>query len=121
MEAKMKRPFVGLWALTLLALVFLAVPIHAQTSAVAARPIAPAGPFSYDITRETTLTGTVSSLVTKPTPGMIMGAHLLVATPTGTVDASLERFALLGKDALSIAPGQQVQVTGVMKTIKGQQ
>jgi hypothetical protein len=28
---------------------------------------------------------------------------------------------LLGKDALPVAAGQQVQVTGVMKTLQGQQ
>jgi hypothetical protein len=37
------------------------------------------------------------------------------------VDASLGRFGLLGKDAASVAAGQQIEVTGVMKTIKDKQ
>src|SRR5271157_3934711 len=65
MEAEMNRPFAALFALTFLALVSLAAPVYAQTAAVASRPT-PAGPFSYDITRETALTGTVSSVVQKP-------------------------------------------------------
>jgi len=114
----MKRPFMGLWALALSALVSLAAPVWAQTAAVAARP---SGPFNYDVSKETTLTGTVSSVLNKPSHGMIIGFHLLVATPSGTVDASLGRFALLGKGALSVTAGQQVQVTGVMMTLKKQQ
>jgi hypothetical protein len=52
---------------------------------------------------------------------MLMGSHILLSTPTGPVDACLGRFALQGKGALSIAGGQQVEVTGVMKTIKDKQ
>jgi hypothetical protein len=113
----MKRTFAGLGFLTLLALLSLAVPIHAQTAAVAKRPTAPAGPFNYDASKETTLSGTVSSVLKKSNPGMIMGSHLLFQTSSGAVDASLGGFALLGKGALSVSPGQQVSVTGVMKTI----
>jgi len=79
------------------------------------------GPFSNDVSKEITLNGTVSSLLAKPQPGMIMGAHLLFATTSGQVDASLGSFALRGKDALSASAGQQVAITGVMKTIKNQQ
>ncbi len=50
-----------------------------------------------------------------------MGSHLLLTTISGPVDASLGRFALQGKGALSVAAGQQVEVTGVMKTIKDKQ
>jgi hypothetical protein len=52
---------------------------------------------------------------------MTMGSHLLLATSAGPVDASLGRFALIGKGALPVAPGQQVEVRGVMKTIKAKQ
>ncbi len=115
----MNRPFVALCALALLALISLAAPVYAQTAAVAARPTT--GPFSYDISRETTLTGTVSSVVMKPSAGMIMGAHLMVATSSGMVDASLASAAFSGKGALSLTPGQQVQLTGIMKTLIGRQ
>jgi hypothetical protein len=49
------------------------------------------------------------------------GPHVLFATSSGKVDASLGRFALLGKDALSVAPGKEVEVTGIMKTIKNRE
>jgi len=63
----------------------------------------------------------VSSVLTEPSPGMIMGSHLLLATASGEVDASLGRFGLLGKGALSVAAGQQVEVTGIMKTLMEKQ
>jgi hypothetical protein len=101
-----------------LSMLLLLPPVQAQTAAVAKRH---AGPFSYDVTQETTLKGTVSSVLTRPSQGMIMGSHLLFATSAGQVDASLGRFGLRGKGALSVAAGQQVEVTGVMKTIKSKQ
>jgi len=52
---------------------------------------------------------------------MIWGSHLLLATTSGPVDASLGTFGLRGKGAVSVAAGQQVEVTGVMKTIKDKQ
>jgi hypothetical protein len=87
----------------------LAVPLGAQ-------PV-PKTPY-YDITKEFTLAGTVSSVVSKFTPGLISGSHLMLVTGRGDVDASLGRWGLEGKGALKVAAGQQVQVTGVMKTLK---
>jgi hypothetical protein len=77
-------------------------------------------PF-YDISREVTLNGTVSSVLTRGSSGMIMGSHLLLATSAGEVDASLGRWGLSGKNALSVRAGQQVEVTGVMKTFGDRQ
>jgi hypothetical protein len=67
---------------------------------------------------EVTLTGTVSSVLVKAAPGMIVGSHLLLATPNGPVDASLGRFGLQGDGAVSVAAGQEIEATGVMKRIK---
>jgi len=114
----MKPLFAGLCVLALLFLISPLQLVQAQTAAVETRT---AGPFSYDVTQEVTLNGTVSSVLAKPAPGMIWGSHLLLATPFGPVDASLGRFGLLGKDAVSVAAGQQIEVTGVMKTIKDKQ
>jgi hypothetical protein len=111
----MKRLFAGLYALALISLISLQLPVQAQT---AERSV---GPFSYDASKEVTLNGTVLSVLAKPSPGMVMGSHLLLTTPSGPVDASLGRFGLMGKGALSVAPGQQVEVTGVMKTVKDKQ
>ncbi len=113
----MKRLFAGLCVLVLLSLLSLLPPFQAQAMAETRT----AGPLSYDVSQEVTLQGKVSSVLTKSAPGMIWGAHLLFATSSGPVDASLGRFALLGKGALSVAAGQQVEVTGVMKTIRDKQ
>ncbi len=117
-KRKIRQAFPYLLALALLAVISLAAPADAQTPEVATRP---SGPLTYELSKETTLSGTVSSVLEKPSPGMIMGAHLLLETSSGTVDASLGRFALMGRDALSVSAGQMIEVTGVMKTLQGKQ
>ncbi|HUO14612.1 MAG TPA: hypothetical protein VMX38_06470 [Verrucomicrobiae bacterium] len=78
-------------------------------------------PF-YDMSKEVTLSGTVSGVLSHPAAGMKMyGSHLLLATASGRIDASLGKWGMAGKGALSVAPGAAVEVTGVMKTIKDQQ
>ena len=72
----------------------------------------------YDVSKEVTLSGTVSSVLHKPAPGMIWGSHLMVETIFGRLDASLGRFGLEGKGALSVTPGQQIELTGVMKAVR---
>jgi DNA/RNA endonuclease YhcR with UshA esterase domain len=114
----MKRIYAGSWAMSLAALFLMAIPVHAQTAAATANSTRP---LSYNISEEVTLKGTVSSVQDKPAKGMMMGSHLLLQTPAGTVDASLGMFGLRGKGALSVSEGQQVEVTGVMKTIRSQQ
>jgi hypothetical protein len=111
----MKQVIIGLWAFCLLALVSPALSAQAQTAATTAPH---AGPFHYDSSLETTINGKVSSVITKPTQGMLMGSHLLVETSSSTVDASLGSLALRGKDAPAFAAGQQVALTGIMKTLK---
>jgi hypothetical protein len=114
----MKRWFVGSFTLALLSLIASIPLAQTQTPTVATRT---ARPLSYDVAQEVTLNGTVSSVLRKPDAGMVMGSHLLLATPSGRVDASLGRFGLLGNDALPVAAGQELEVTGVMKTIKDRQ
>jgi hypothetical protein len=111
----MKQLSTGVCILAIIFLISFERPAQAQTTAGATRA---AGPFGYDVTEEVTLTGTVSSVITKAAPGMIAGSHLLLATPSGAVDASLGRYGLRGNGAVSVAGGQQVEVTGVMKTMK---
>ena len=116
----MKWRFPVFGPFVLLALCLFALPIYAQTAAVTTRT---AVPPRYDITKEVKLSGTVSNVVKAPTREMKMvaGSHLIVATKSGEVDAALGQFAMRGKGALSFTPGQQVEVTGVMKTEKGKQ
>ena len=96
--------------LTGLLLAILVVPLNAEDS-----------DSRYDVSKEVTLSGTVSSVLRKPAPGMIWGSHLIVETVSGRLDASLGRFGLEGKGALSVTPGQQIELTGVMKTVRDQE
>ncbi len=114
----MKKQLVGLCALALLCVIPILPPVQSQSTTTVARDSV--RPFSYSINEEVTLKGTISSVVTKPTHGMIMGGHLMVNTSTGTVDASLGTLALRDKQTTLFNTGQQVEVTGIMKQIKGQ-
>jgi hypothetical protein len=116
----MKWRFPVLGPFVLLALCLFALPIYAQTAAVTTKPVTP---LRYDITKEVKLSGTVSNVVKAPTRemNMVSGSHLIVQTKNGAVDASLGRFAMRGKSGVSVTAGQQVEVTGVMKTMKGKQ
>lgn len=112
----MVRRMAACLGLALFALLALQVPAWAQT---AAATTANDGPAHYDISKEITLNGTVSDVLKAPSPGMIMGSHLIFATASGTVDASLGRTAFRGVNPLSVTVGEHVEVTGVMKTISG--
>jgi hypothetical protein len=113
----MKLPVTGICALTFVCLLSVPRPAQAQT-AVTAKV---AGPFAYDLSKEVTFKGTVASVLTKASAGMIPGSHLLLTTLFGRADISLGVFGLRGKGALSVEAGQQVEVTGVMKTFQSGQ
>ncbi len=90
----------------------LAVPLSATTKA---------GPHPfYDLTHEVTLSGPVTGVVHGPSAGLIPGSHILLVTGSGTVDASLGKWGLQGKED-SIHNGEQVTVKGVMKTLRNKQ
>lgn len=91
------------------------LPVGAQTAPGAAKAAQTSG---YQISEEVTLTGTVSSVLAKSAPGMMVGSHLLLETRSGPVDASLGRFGLMGNGAPSVAVGQEIEVRGNMKMIK---
>jgi len=110
-QATFTRVIAGLLASLLFAIVV--VPLNAQ-------PAADSIPY-YDVSQEVTLSGTVSAVLSRPAPGMMMGAHLLLTTISGKVDASLGRWGFQGKGALSVVPGQQVEVTGVLKAFRGRE
>jgi hypothetical protein len=95
--------------LTGLFFAILTLHLHAQFSGDSRQ--------SYDVTQEVTLSGTVSGVLIRPAPGMIWGSHLLLTTVSGTVDASLGRWGLQEEGALSVTVGQQVELTGIMKTL----
>lgn len=111
----MKQFSTGLCRSAVVFVLFLR-PVQAQTTEVATKA---QGPSTYSPTAEVTLTGTVSSVLTKAARGTIVGSHVLLATLSGPVDASLGRFGLQGNGGVSVAPGQQIEATGVVKTIRG--
>jgi hypothetical protein len=115
----MKPRLAAVCALALMAGVLCAEALcQAQEVSLPSKSVQSLG---YDIAQEVTLVGTVLSLVPQATDGTIAGAHLLLTTLSGPVDVSLGRFSLIGKGALSIAEGQQAEITGVTKTFKGKQ
>ncbi len=103
---------IGLSAFFILFLISSLRPIQAQT------PVRLAS-ARYDLADEVTLSATVSSVISRASHGMTVGSHLLLATPNGIVDASLGRFGLRGAGAVSVSAGEHVEVTGVMRTIRG--
>jgi hypothetical protein len=118
MEEKMKKVLGGLGLMSLLAISVLAVPSYAG-NAVPPKRVAVAS--RYNIDKEVTLEGTIQSVVKKPTVGMALGTHLILATSKGPVDAHIGDFVFRGSNTLSVAPGQSVKVTGAMTTIKNKQ
>jgi len=109
----MKRALAGIGLVTVLAYGLLGAPLKAETAQASKRQIVAPG---YDVGKEVTLEGTVESVVTKSNRGMLLGAHLIFATSSGTVDAHLGTYALKGPHALSFTPGEHVKVVGVMTT-----
>lgn len=74
---------------------------------------------AYDASLVITVTGNVDSIsVHSKAPS---GAHLLIATSQGLIDAHLGSFALMGSRPLSLRPGEQVSVIGVMTRVDGAQ
>jgi hypothetical protein len=116
-EINMRRIGGGLCLLATLAISLLAAPLYANESAAPKRTVIAS---RYDVTKEVTLTGTVQSLVRKPAPGTIMGAHLMVSTSQGTVDAHIGNHLLAGKSPMSFAAGQSVKLVGLMTTVNHQ-
>lgn len=96
-------------------IVFLLITV-VRASAQSSRNSAP---MYYDIAQEATLSGTVTNVLGKSTPGTFPGAHLTLATPGGSYDVSLGLFALIGEGALAVSQGQQVEITGISKTFHG--
>jgi hypothetical protein len=107
----------GMFLLATLAISLLAVPLGADESAAPKRTVIAS---KYDVSKEVTIEGTVETLVTKPAPGMMVGAHLIVSTPQGTVDAHIGNRVITGPNAASFASGQAVKLVGIMSEFNKQ-
>lgn len=71
---------------------------------------------AYDLTKEVKIQGTIQKIDGFGTSGPI-GTHILLQTPSGTVDAHLGFGAASSPKYLGIAAGQSVTVTGMMETV----
>jgi archaeosine-15-forming tRNA-guanine transglycosylase len=113
----MRRLAGGLSLLTPLSILLLAMPLGANESVAMKRTvIAP----NYDLSKEVMLEGTVQSLVKRPVPGSLAGAHLIVATAKGTVDAHIGNYVISGPHAESFASGQAVKLVGILVEVNHQ-
>lgn len=110
----MRKSLGGVCLLSVLVMSSLAGPVYAEHDATIKRTVIAS---RYDGSKEVTLEGTVQELVRKPAPGSVLGAHLLVSTAKGTIDAHIGSFILQGEHAFSPVAGQPVKIVGVMATI----
>jgi hypothetical protein len=119
LEAQMKRILQALGFAALLALASNAAPAYAQTAATTTQSTIPLG---YDVSKEVTLSATVQSVPSKPSRGLTpesgAASGLMLQTTAGMIQGRLTYSALNGEGALSIAPGEHVQVTGIMTMMK---
>ena len=84
----MKKTTGGLCLLMTLAIASLTAPLYANESVAPKRTVIAS---RYDVSKEVTLEGTVQSLVRKPAPGTMMGAHLIVSTAEGSTDPRVKQ------------------------------
>jgi hypothetical protein len=92
----------------------------AAAQATASRPasVGKGFGFAYDPSKEVTVVGTVTELVTKPAPGSPMGMHILISSAGKVVDAHVGPF-LSKENREALKPGQLVQITGVNEKAHG--
>jgi hypothetical protein len=110
----MRKMLGGLCLLTVLVVSTLAAPLYADgTKAFKRTVVAP----RYDAAKEVTMEGTIQQIIKKPAPGTMFGAHLMVSTTKGTIDAHIGEAVIRGAHAYSPAAGESVKLVGVMTTI----
>ena len=99
-----------------LSLTILAIPTRAQVTSESqvGRGFGPV----YESAHETTLIGAVQELVTEHVPGSPAGMHLLVASPSGVVDAHVGPF-LSQQTKEALQAGAQVFIVGVLVQQQG--
>ena len=111
----MKSPCLGIVALLAFAPVIAAQNVSHQSSLPRRAAVASA----YNLHNEVVVQGVIQNVVRKPTAGLMLGGHLMVAAPQGTVDVQIGKFLLRGRDAVSFSAGEQVRAVGMMSTFDG--
>lgn len=101
------------------AILVIAVPMFASSAQPSGMTTHKSFRTAYDASREITVTGNVHGiLLHSKAPS---GAHLLITTSQGLIDAHLGSFAFRGSQPLSLRPGAPVSVVGVLTWIDGSQ
>jgi hypothetical protein len=105
------KPYMGIGRFSLLfaGALFLSTSVGAQqkSAAIPSHGTAPA----YDVARESALQGTVVEY-TAASSTAPFGAHVLLQTANGTVDAHLGNSKVLEANHISLSAGDSVQVVG---------
>lgn len=103
--------------LALCGLFFLAPRTQAQSAASTASAASPAQlPVPYDLSKETRIQGSIQQVDTSNDRAPI-GAHILVQTASGVVDAHLGPLNQASLDALHLSAGEAVTLTGMNESI----
>lgn len=98
------------------ALLSMSAPAMSSSSTEQTAPVTKNAAFrpGYDASKEVELAGTVGGISVRSKAGQPSGAYLTISTSRGWVDAHLGSFALRGGQPVSVHPGEQVTVVGVM-------
>jgi hypothetical protein len=113
----MKSPFacLGIVALFAVAPAVAAQNASHQSSLPRRAAVAPV----YDLSKEVAVQGAIQDVVRKPAAGLMIGDHLMVTTPQGTLDVQIGKLLLRGRDAVSFNTGEQVRAIGMISTFHG--
>lgn len=74
----------------------------------------------YDVSSETTITGTVQDVL-QPRRGRMMGTHLIVRTATETIEVHVGPSDFVTNQGFSFAKGDAVEILGSKVTIDGKE
>jgi hypothetical protein len=101
------------------ALLSMSAPAMSSSLMQQAAPVTKNAAFrpDYDVSKEVELAGTVRGISVRSKAGRPSGAYLTISTSRGLVDTHLGSFALRGGQPVSVYPGEQVTVVGVMSTV----
>lgn len=94
-------------------LLWPALPLRAQSASATAQQAVP-----YDISKETRVQGTIQSIDSSGAH-LPIGTHIMVQTAEGVVDAHLGPLNKASLDALNLANGESVTLTGMDEALPG--
>src|SRR5271167_173060 len=105
MMSKTVRNLVFICGLTVILLPFIANAQTVTSSNELSSPV-------YDLSKEIKIQGTIEKIDTN-TRGGLIGTHLLVMTPEGTVDVHLGASTAVSAKNLGISVGESINLTGM--------